>query len=562
MLMTYLFSHNLQDTNMPYPLFHPDRRAQLPTALDSTAFAAEFPGEGEHIEFKQGLSPARVQEAATAFSNTDGGVYLVGVSDAGLVVGIRSPGERAKYLHQAVRDVQNPGRHEVHHLQVEGKDLVMLSVARRQEGFAQTSAGAVLVRRGASNTPLLGADLSRFLARRAFAAFELTPTTIRFDGADAALRRRLCEAYGWADDEVLVDRMVEAGFVTHERSETLLTVAGALVLAPEPHVIGGRAYVDIRRFADGESDPDKAWAIHGPVDHQIEQAVTVIEDELGSVSAIVGTRRVELPRLPHRALREAIANAVAHRSYENAGTAIRIELRPTHVAITSPGGPPEPVTIAHIRSQQAARNDRLLGALRRFNLAEDKGLGIDRIEDDMAAELLHAPEFSTDGSFFTVALRLDGVVTPRERAWVRGLVADARLDPRSALVVVTVARQGSVTNSHVRELLGIDSTEARSILQALTREGVLVMSGNRGGAEYHIAAGVGVPARIRHTDAELDEIAVAQAERGRLTNTTLRAETGLAANAARKVLRRLVDRRVIAQNGSKRGTHYVLLDDS
>lgn len=141
------------------------------------------------------------------------------------------------------------------------------------------------------------------------------------------------------------------------------------------------------------------------------------------------------------------------------------------------------MTIEHIRSQQAARNDRQLGALRRSNLAEDKGLGIDRIEDDMAAELLHAPEFTTDGSFFTVRFRLDGVVTPRERAWVRTLITDARLDPRSALVVVTIARQGGMT-------------------------------------------------RIRHTDAELDAVAIAQAERGRLTNTTLRAETGLSAAEA------------------------------
>lgn len=529
--------------------------------LDGAAFAAEFPGEGEYIEFKQGLSAPRVQEAATAFSNADGGVYVVGVSDAGRAVGIGNPGEQAKDLYQAVRDVQNPGRHEVHHLQVDGKDLVILSVARRQEGFAQTGAGAVLVRRGASNTPLVGAELSSFLARRAFAAFELTPTTARLDQADAALRHRLCDAYKWADDDNLVDRLDEAGFVTHERSAALLTVAGALVLLPEPQAIGGRPYVDIRRFAEGEADPDKTWEVRGPVDRQIEQAVTAIEHELGSVSAIVDARRVELPRLPHRALREAIANAVAHRSYENAGSAIRIELHPTYVSITSPGGPPEPVTIEHIRSQQAARNDRLLGALRRFNLAEDKGLGIDRIEDDMAAELLHAPEFTTDGSFFTVTLRLDGVVTPRERAWVRSLIADARLDPRSALVVVTIARRGSMTNGQVRELLGIDSTEARSILQALMRESALVMSGTRGGAEYHIAPGVGVPARIRHTDSELDAIAVGQAERGRLTNTTLRAETGLSANEARKVLRRLVDRQVVVQRGSKRGTHYVLLED-
>jgi ATP-dependent DNA helicase RecG len=63
-----------------------------------------------------------------------------------------------------------------------------------------------------------------------------------------------------------------------------------------------------------------------------------------------------MPELPPRAIREAIANAVADRSYEHAGTAIRVEIRSTSLTITSPGGLPEPVTVENIRFQQAARN--------------------------------------------------------------------------------------------------------------------------------------------------------------------------------------------------------------
>lgn len=252
---------------------------------------------------------------------------------------------------------------------------------------------------------------------------KLTPTSVRLDEADPALRRRLCEAYGWVDDEHLVDRLAGTGFVTHERSKTLLTVAGALVLLPEPQASGGRPYVDIRRFTEGETDPDKTWEIRGPADRQVEQAVTAIEDELGSVSAIVDARRMELPRLPHRALREAIANAVAHRSSENAGTATRIELHQAAISITSPGGPPEPVTIEHIRSQ-------------------------------------------TGGPERSAARRAGHERHPR-----RGRVPRR---PRSRR-----------------------------------------------------------PRPHSHTDSELDAIAIAQAEWGRLTNTTLRDETGLSANEAR-----------------------------
>jgi ATP-dependent DNA helicase RecG len=338
----------------------------------------------------------------------------------------------------------------------------------------------------------------------------------------------------------------------------VLTVAGALLLLAEPATVGGRPYIDVRRYSGDEVDPDKLWEVRGPVDRQVEQATATIVEELGAISAIVGAQRVEMPRLPPGAIREAIANAVAHRSYEHAGTAIRVEIRATSLTISSPGALREPVTVDNIRFTQAARNDKLLGALRRMGLAEDLGKGIDRIEDDMAAELLQPPAYEDDGSFFTVRLPLGGAVTPRERAWVRGLIQTRRLDARAAVVVVAVARQASISNSDVRVLLDVDSVRARTILQSLVAEGVLVREGERGGAQYVVAPGLGVPARIRHTDAELDAMAITLSQQGPVTNALLRDRSGLDRIEARAVLRRLVDRGELIQVGEKRGTRYVL----
>ncbi len=48
--------------------------------LSEEEFSDAFPGEGEFGEFKQGVSVNRVQEAAVAFSNADGGVLIAGVA--------------------------------------------------------------------------------------------------------------------------------------------------------------------------------------------------------------------------------------------------------------------------------------------------------------------------------------------------------------------------------------------------------------------------------------------------------------------------------------------------
>lgn len=51
--------------------------------------------------------------------------------------------------------------------------------------------------------------------------------------------------------------------------------------------------------------------------------------------ALLGVKRHELHRLPRVVVREAIANAVAHRSYDPVATAepVRIEPRPDRVMV-------------------------------------------------------------------------------------------------------------------------------------------------------------------------------------------------------------------------------------
>jgi hypothetical protein len=84
----------------------------------------------------------------------------------------RSPGRRAiaaraldagtqDGIHRAMQAVRDVGRYGLSQLDVDGKPVTVLSVARRREGFAQTSAGVVRVRRGTRDDRLFGAELVR-----------------------------------------------------------------------------------------------------------------------------------------------------------------------------------------------------------------------------------------------------------------------------------------------------------------------------------------------------------------------------------------------------------------
>ena len=113
-------------------------------------------------------------------------------------------------------------------------------------------------------------------------------------------------------------------------------------------------------------------------------------DELGFDLALLGVLRHELHRLPRVVLREAIANAVAHRSYAPtaAAEAVRIEIRPDRVVVRSPGGLPDGVSLDLLALRSVPRNVLLIRTLRFFGIAEDAGRGVRLMRDHMALNLM------------------------------------------------------------------------------------------------------------------------------------------------------------------------------
>jgi ATP-dependent DNA helicase RecG len=238
-------------------------------------------------------------------------------------------------------------------------------------------------------------------------------------------------------------------------------VAGALYLLPDPSPTLGKTFVEVLRFPDDSSvDYDRREQVDGPLHHVLEETVRRVAGELGTELVVLGTRRYELPRLPEVVPREAIANAVAHRSYEAAGTAVRVEMRPSAVVVRSPGGLPEPVTVENIRETNAARNLVVIRVLRALGLAEDVGRGVDVMQDTMAAEMLEPPRFRDSGHEVMVDLPIRSAVAPAERAWIHELERRGTLRGLDRIALVHASRGETLTNKRVRELAAVDAHAA------------------------------------------------------------------------------------------------------
>jgi len=540
---------------MAYPPFHLSNPAPDPLFMSLSEFSAAFPSESEFVERKSGFNRTAVQEASVAFSNTDGGVILIGVDDVGAVVGRELTPGMLDDIHTAMREARDPGRYSVHELRVDDKPVVVLSIARRVEGFSQTSSGRVLVRRGTMKVALFGGELARFINERSLQRFEETEAAVTLDEADAGVLSELATAFGWSRD--VPDRLAEQGLLTRNRQDRL-TIAGALCLLPDPAERLGKAFIEILRFPADGAEYDKRTEIRGALHHQLERTVDEVMNELGSELVVLGVRRYELPRLPQVVLREAVANALAHRSYEMQGTSIRIELYPHLVRIISPGGLPEPVTVENMRETQAARNLRVITVLRRLGLAEDAGRGVDVMVDSMLEEMLDPPVFEDSGHSVSVTLPIRSAVTPSERAWVREVESRGLIEPTDRILLVHAARGERLANARVRELVGVDAGEARRALHRLRDAEFLVQHGSRGGASYTLNETLAPPAGLRLTRQALKELVLQLATDGPpLTNARVRERTGIDRTEALRLLDELVSEGRLERVGARRGTRYV-----
>ena len=199
----------------------------------------------------------------------------------------------------------------------------------------------------------------------------------------------------------------------------------------------------------------------------------------------------------------------------------------------------------------------LSGRFDSCNLQKTLGAGIDVMQDSMAEALLDPPHFADLGHSVRVTLPISGPISPQERAWILEVEGQGRIEPRDRIPLIHAARGEALTNGRARQLLGVDSRDARLSLQRLRDAGFLEQVGNRGGATYVLAPSIRAPAAFRMSAGALRASVLKLADEGVLTNARVRHETGLDRAETLRLLEQLVQRGVLERRGSRRGAHYI-----
>ena len=101
---------------------------------------------------------------------------------------------------------------------------------------------------------------------------------------------------------------------------------------------------------------------------------------------------------PPLALRELVANALIHQDFSFHGTSPMIEIFSDRVEITNPG---EPLVDTHrfVDTPPHSRNEALASIMRRLNICEERGGGIDKVVGEVEIYQLPAPLFENPTGF-------------------------------------------------------------------------------------------------------------------------------------------------------------------
>ena len=133
-----------------------------------------------------------------------------------------------------------------------------------------------------------------------------------------------------------------------------------------------------------------------------EGLIKYINDQLPSNEFIEEAFRKEVPVFPEIAIRELVANALIHQDFSISGAGPLIELFSDRVEISNPGRPLiDPIRF--IDEPPQSRNDKIASLMRRMNICEERGTGIDKVIFHVEAFQLPAPVFrATDNATVTI----------------------------------------------------------------------------------------------------------------------------------------------------------------
>ena len=426
-------------------------------------------GESETLEFKESLQlKDEMGESISAFSNSKGGVILIGISDKkeirGVQVGKRTVIDLAEYVKRNTDPQIFP---EIKVYRIDNKKIVSIKVTEssKKPVFFKNYA---YKRVGDTNQRISSSEMRRLAKesggktywdeqiREETSLKDIDKEKVRLFLEKARFERRLDITPTISAREAL-ERL---NLIKNSK----LTNAAVLLFGKNPQKFFLQTELRCARFKGTEPlEFIDMKVFGGNVIDQREDGLEFFKEHIKLHAEIKGTERVERWEYPIEGVREAITNAICHRDYESTAN-VQIRIFDDRIEFWNPGNLLNGLTVQKLkekhesvlRSPLLAKNFFLIKYIERW------GTGTNRIIKECLNHGLPEPVFEETGGSFVVTIRKYKIseeimeeLSEEEKAIINHLKTEKNINRKKGIELLGVSKSTLLRNFKSLEEKGL-----------------------------------------------------------------------------------------------------------
>lgn len=379
-----------------------------------------FPQELNEIDWKLGLSEKteRLAHHLSAFSNYDGGGYLVFGVDSGTIIGI-TDNECTKIvttLGNIARQNLDPQIALDHAIiQYEEKNLLAVKINETRDKPVHLRNGSVYdsyIRSAGQTRKMDRSEITSIIAKSQNMRFEdgIALTGLSAEGVlqkmDFSSYFDLTERPLPNGNEAIVEDLIAARLVRKNGNLYDITNLGAILFSKDIEEFENLKRKTVRVIVyEGTNRLKTIKEVDGKKGYAsgFEGLIDFVNNLLPTNEVIKSALRQDVKMYPEISVRELVANALIHQDFYISGTGPMIEIFLDRIEISNPGVPLIP-TLRLLDYPPQSRNEKLASIMRRFKVCEERGSGIDKVVFQAELYQLPAPDFIATEKHFNAVL--------------------------------------------------------------------------------------------------------------------------------------------------------------
>lgn len=365
--------------------------------------------ESETVEFKTSLSEIdQILETVSAFSNTNGGVIYIGVTDNGTISGVTIGKGTLEVLANEIKLNTDP--RVFPNIEIdEIESLTIIQVSVQEYPIKPVwSREKVFLRVGKTNQKASAEKIREMIALNT--PFHWDRQVLTEHNLSDISEEDVKSFIHLSNEER--NSILETGRNIKSQLDRLnllhndkLTNAAILLFGKTPQIIYPRSIVKCAKFTGNEAiDFIDMQDIKGTLISLVPEVLNFIRKHINVSINISGkAQREEIWEYPKEALREAVINAICHRNYEDTGN-VQIRIFDDRLEIWNPGTLPEGITIDSLKGDHRSRprNELIARCFYLIKYIEQWGTGTNRIINSCKEAGLQEPLFEVKDNDFII----------------------------------------------------------------------------------------------------------------------------------------------------------------